>query len=79
MRPQSGKPVELDRRAVKEPEQRVVEFGPQVERSHDAGDAEQIHADDHAGHDRGEPHEGDRIRERRTKRLNGLPQGAPER
>jgi hypothetical protein len=79
LRPQSREPVELDRRAVKEPEQRVVEFGPQVERSHDAGDTQQIHAHDHAGYDRGEPHEGGRIRERRTERLNGLPQGTPER
>ena len=77
--PQSGEPVELDRPAVKEPEQGVVEFGPQVERSHDAGDAQLIHAHDHASHDRGEPHEGNRIRECRTERLNGIPYRAPER
>ena len=37
-------------------EQSVVELGPQIERAHDAGDAQRVDAHRYAGHDGGEPH-----------------------
>jgi len=47
-------------------EQSVVELGPQIERAHDAGDAQRVDAHRYAGHDGGEPHEGAQTRECRA-------------
>jgi hypothetical protein len=79
LRPQSRKPIELDASAVKMGEQPVVELGPQIERTHDAGHTQRVRAHRYAGHDSGEPHEGAQTRECWAQRLDCDPPGAPQR
>jgi hypothetical protein len=77
--PQGRKPVEIDAAAVKVIEQLGVESGPQIQGTHDAGDAQQFEAHRQTGHGGGEPHEGAQARECRAQKKNCIPPDAPQR
>ena len=61
LRPQARKPIMLDAAAVKVIEQLGVEAGPQIQGSHDAGDAQQFYPHGQAGHGDDKPHEGAQV------------------
>ena len=64
---------------VKEFEQLGVEARPQIQGSHDAGDAEQIHPHRQAGHGGDEPQEGAQTRECRAQKKDCIPPDPPQR
>ena len=76
--PQRGEPVELHGGAVKVIDQLVVEAGVELQRSHQAGHAEQFGAHGEACDGGCEPEEGAQAGERRTQPPDRVPPGHPE-
>ena len=76
--PQRGEPVELHGGAVKVIDQLVVAACVELERAHEAGDAEQFGAHGEACDGGGEPEEGAQTGERRAQQPDRVPPGDPE-